>query len=136
MINVSFQPDEPVALENGVPKASVDVLALKQSQDAVKSADAASRAKYTVTKGYDPYDFGNLESATSFLGVIIHIIVISFGPTLLSIPAAFVSIGYVTGFVGTIITVFLYAYCMRMVVSCEYELCQRGKIPNMTYIGM
>lgn len=140
MLNPTFQPDEPVwhtGLENGAAKVEDKVFKEPNAGSAAgKPEELVSRTKYTVSKGYDPHDFGNHENATSFLGVVTHIIVISFGPTLLSIPSAFVNVGYVTGFVGTILTVFLYAYCMRMVVSCEYELCQRGKVPNMTYIGM
>lgn len=144
MLNPNFQPDEQVwhtGLENGAAKVNGDdVSAFKEPHSGSvvgeKPEEFVSRTKYTVSKGYDPHDFGNQENSTSFLGVVTHIIVISFGPTLLSIPAAFVNVGYVTGFGGTILTVFLYAYCMRMIVSCEYELCQRGKVPNMSYIGM
>lgn len=142
MINLSFHNDEacysidetkapgdrssatdqpPAELPNGLPK---------------QPAPAEKKVSDDVQKIYDPYDYGNTEHATTFWGTVGHIVVISFGPTLLSIPQTFINAGYVIGFVCSIITVTLYAHCMRMIICCEYELCKRIKKPNITYIEM
>ncbi len=152
MINASFQPDDARAEEAAAPPPPAsDVFKISNGGGGYKGCwdytpqlrgHVASepvekpKTKYAVTKGYDPYDFGNLESASSLWTIVAQIIVISFGPTLLSIPASFVSVGYVTGFVVTCLTVFLYAHCMRVVLATEYELCKRNSTPSMSYIGM
>ncbi len=85
---------------------------------------------------YDPYDYGNVDSASSSLRVIIYILLFSFGPSLFSIPYPFVFAGYVAGIIESFITVLLYAHCVRLVMSTEYELCKRYVKPNMTYTEM
>jgi len=94
------------------------------------------KSKDDATKVYDPYDHGKKANATSFWGIVGHLIVISLGPTLLAIPATFVGTGYVTGVLGTVATVSLYAHCMRTMLSTEYELCKRLNQPNMTYLAV
>lgn len=48
-------------------------------------------------------------------------------------PMAFANAGYVVGFIGTIIIGLLCTYCIKLLVSAEYELCKRKRVPSLTY---
>lgn len=147
MINLSFHNDEAGEIKDRKPAAQhrdrsplqINLEKLPDVKLEERAADLAIQKKFNhddTKEVYDPYKFGKTEKATSFFGIVGHLVVISFGPALLSIPATFIDPGYVIGFVCTIVTVFLYAYCMRMIISSEYELCKRIKKPNMSYIEM
>lgn len=90
--------------------------------------------KANATSEYDPYQFGNTKHSTTYWGNVTHLIVIAAGPTVLSFPLTFVNVGYTVGFIGTLLTVLFYMYCMRSIVSTEYTLCKRLKRPNMSYL--
>ncbi len=82
---------------------------------------------------YDPHLFGNTNNATSYWGSVFHLITISGGPAILSIPKACQGVGYATAGVLMPLIVLLYVYCMHMVVWSEYEICKMRRVPNSSY---
>ncbi len=89
--------------------------------------------KPSYHKDYDPYDYGNPENPTSFWGTVSHLIILSFGPAVLTLPRSFVDAGYILGFIITLVIIYLYAYNMHMLVWSEYKLCKLKRVPNMSY---
>lgn len=84
-------------------------------------------------KKYDPYDYGKTNQSIAFCDTIFHLIFMSMGPGLFSVPYLFKNIGYINGLLFTFFTVFLYAHNIRSMVKSEYEICKLKQIPNMTY---
>lgn len=82
---------------------------------------------------YDPYGYTDEQNTTSFWSTVVHIVVISAGPGILTIPHTIVETGYVLGTVVTIALVWLYAHTMRVLIWCEYETCKLKKIPKLSY---
>lgn len=86
-----------------------------------------------MEKEYDPYDHIACENSTSFSGTVLHLLALSLSPTILNIPSTFVRIGYVNGFIGSFLIIIFYLYCVRSIITTEYTLCKRLRVPNMTY---
>lgn len=82
---------------------------------------------------YEPYDHIECENTTSFCGTVLHLLALSLSPTILNIPSTFVKIGYVIGFIGSFLIIIFYMYCVRSIITTEYTLCKRLRVPNMTY---
>jgi solute carrier family 36 (proton-coupled amino acid transporter) len=49
---------------------------------------------------------------------------------------AFQDAGYVVGVFGTIFIGILCTYCIHQLISAEYELCKRKKVPSMNYVSV
>ncbi|XP_023014367.1 proton-coupled amino acid transporter-like protein acs [Leptinotarsa decemlineata] len=90
--------------------------------------------KKSVEAGeYDPYNNREVEHPTTSKETFLHLLKGSLGTGILAMPLAFVHSGYILGVVATALIGFLCTYCIYMLVSCEYELCKRRKIPSMNY---
>lgn len=96
-----------------------------------KKSEKSSNA--VIASAYNPYTDDTVKGGVSYSHIMMHIIVISSGPTMLSLPSNFINVGYITGTIGIVITIFLYALCVRILLSNEYELCRREKVPSMSY---
>ncbi|XP_065217636.1 proton-coupled amino acid transporter-like protein CG1139 isoform X2 [Planococcus citri] len=82
---------------------------------------------------YDPHQHIQHKNPTSYLDTIFHLLRASLGTGILAMPNAFQNAGYAVGLVGTMIIGFMCTYNIHTLVSSEYELCKRRKIPSMTY---
>lgn len=82
---------------------------------------------------FDPYAYGNQKNATTFLGTVFHLYMISAGPALLSVPKHFIDVGYVFGSLVTFAVFALYWHTMQTLIWCEYQLCKIHRIANLTY---
>ncbi|XP_012531464.2 proton-coupled amino acid transporter-like protein CG1139 [Monomorium pharaonis] len=82
---------------------------------------------------YDPYNYRVVEHPTTNAETMLHLLKGSLGTGILAMPKAFHNAGYVIGLIATLIIGLLCSYCMRILVSSEYELCKRRRVPSMTY---
>ncbi|CAH0390796.1 unnamed protein product [Bemisia tabaci] len=82
---------------------------------------------------YDPYDQPAPENATSYADSLTILLKFSLGTGILAMPRSFHNAGYVVGFIGTMVIGFLTTYTIHMIMSAEYELCKRKRVPNMSY---
>lgn len=82
---------------------------------------------------YDPYRHRDVKHPTSFWETLIHMWKASLGTGILAMPNAFHNAGWAVGIVGTLVIGFLCAYCIHILISSQYELCKRRKVPSMTY---
>ncbi len=104
-------------------------------------ASVASNDQKTKDKGccseenYDPHDYGD-EDGLTFWEAMAHYIKSAVGTGILVVPFAFMTLGYGLG-LGVILSVgLLYYYTMRILLSCEYRLCKRLRIPKLTLVGV
>ncbi|KAG7209493.1 hypothetical protein KM043_015578 [Ampulex compressa] len=111
----SYEPKES--------RTSVYVLELEEKRKSVQEQDG----------DYDPYDHRVVEHPTTGMETLLHLLKGSLGTGILAMPRAFHNSGYAVGFVATIIIGLLCTYCMRLLVTAEYELCKRKKMPSLTY---
>lgn len=84
---------------------------------------------------YDPYKNRKVNHPTSNLDTLLHLLKGSLGTGILSMPIGFSHSGYVLGIIGTIIIGLICTYCIHLLISTQYELCRRKKVPSMTYNG-
>lgn len=64
---------------------------------------------------------------------LLHLLKGSLGTGILAMPKAFSNAGFAIGIVGTVLIGGLCLYCIHMLISAEYELCKRRKVPSMNY---
>lgn len=64
---------------------------------------------------------------------MLHLLKGSLGTGILAMPRAFYHAGYGIGTVATIIIGLFCTYCMRILVSSEYELCKRKRVASLSY---
>lgn len=64
---------------------------------------------------------------------LLHLLKGSLGTGILAMPRAFYHAGYGVGTVATIIIGLFCTYCMRILVSSEYELCKRKRVASLSY---
>lgn len=93
----------------------------------------ASINTYCDTKEYDPYDYCTVNKPISYGDTVLHLLKAAIGTGILAIPNAYKDAGYTVGAVGVFLVAFLYAISVHMLVSAEYELCKRKRIPNLSY---
>ncbi|XP_073974092.1 proton-coupled amino acid transporter-like protein acs [Rhodnius prolixus] len=84
-------------------------------------------------KEYDPYDHREVKHPTTYWETLVHMLKASLGTGILAMPDAFHNAGYVVATVGTIVIGFLCTYTIHILISTEYELCRRKKLPSMNY---
>ncbi|KOC67166.1 Proton-coupled amino acid transporter 1, partial [Habropoda laboriosa] len=82
---------------------------------------------------YDPYNHRVVQHPTTSLETLLHLLKGSLGTGILAMPKAFHNSGYGIGIVATIIIGLFCTYCIRILVSSEYELCKRKRVPSLTY---
>ncbi|XP_065202137.1 proton-coupled amino acid transporter-like protein pathetic [Planococcus citri] len=82
---------------------------------------------------YDPHDFGKEQHATSFWETVLHILIISAGPAVFTLPATFLNVGATVGLIGGLLVICFYAYNVRMFADAEYQICKKKRVPNLSY---
>lgn len=82
---------------------------------------------------YDPYEHRVVAHPTTNVETLFHLMKGSLGTGILAMPMAFHNSGYVLGMIATIIIGLLCTYCMRILVTSQYTLSKRKKVPSMTY---
>ncbi len=105
-----------------------------QSQPApMENGDTNPGFVHGAVEDYDPHNFCNTDNPTSFWGTVIHVIIISAGPAILSIPVTCVGVGYVVALVIIPLIVCIFTYNMHMLVWCEYTISKLKRVPSLTY---
>lgn len=69
----------------------------------------------------------------SYLSTLFHILAVSVGPIVFSLPLAFSMIGYASSMIGIAIVGLCYAYNLRLYLKCCQKLSDRRKIDNLTF---
>lgn len=82
---------------------------------------------------YNPYEHRVVQHPTTSWETLLHLLKGSLGTGILAMPKAFHHAGYAVGLVATVIIGLLCTYCIRILVSSQYELCKRKKVPSLTY---
>ncbi|XP_017788097.1 PREDICTED: proton-coupled amino acid transporter-like protein CG1139 isoform X2 [Habropoda laboriosa] len=111
------------ANQNGQNKNKVYVLELEDKKKSVQEYE----------EDYDPYNHRVVQHPTTSLETLLHLLKGSLGTGILAMPKAFHNSGYGIGIVATIIIGLFCTYCIRILVSSEYELCKRKRVPSLTY---
>ncbi|KAG5682003.1 hypothetical protein PVAND_011399 [Polypedilum vanderplanki] len=95
------------------------------------------KGKHEISKDdYEPYKNRNVEHPTTNWETFFHLMKGSLGTGILAMANAFNDAGYVVGCIGTIIIGVLCTYCIHQLISAEYELCKRKRVPSLTYVGV
>ncbi|XP_076755224.1 proton-coupled amino acid transporter-like protein acs [Xylocopa sonorina] len=121
------------------PKRWSSSQASKNSYDAGKSnvfvleLEDKKRGVQEYEEDYNPYDHRTVAHPTTSLETLLHLLKGSLGTGILAMPKAFHHSGYGIGLVATVIIGLFCTYCMRILVSSEYELCKRKRVPSLTY---
>ncbi|XP_076161509.1 proton-coupled amino acid transporter-like protein acs [Ptiloglossa arizonensis] len=82
---------------------------------------------------YNPYDHREVEHPTTSFETLLHLLKGSLGTGILAMPRAFHNSGYAVGIVATIVIGLLCTYCIRILVTSQYELSKRKRVPSLTY---
>lgn len=110
--------------------------------DDEKGGDRRSKAvavEFNDSKGkgedydYNPYEHRVVAHPTTNAETLLHLLKGSLGTGILAMPKAFSNAGFAIGIVGTVLIGGLCLYCIHMLISAEYELCKRRKVPSMNY---
>ncbi|XP_066595895.1 proton-coupled amino acid transporter-like protein CG1139 [Prorops nasuta] len=117
----SYLPDEN--------RTNVYVLELDEKKKRTKKK---SVEEYDAGE-YEPYDHRDVVHPTTNSETLLHLLKGSLGTGILAMPKAFLNSGYIVGMIATIIIGLLCTYCMRILVTSEYELCKRKRVPSLTY---
>ncbi|CAK9809795.1 Proton-coupled amino acid transporter-like protein CG1139 [Anthophora plagiata] len=104
-------------------KNKVYVLELEDKKKSVQECE----------EDYDPYNHRVVAHPTTSLETLLHLLKGSLGTGILAMPKAFHHSGYGIGVVATIIIGLFCTYCIRILVSSQYELCKRKRVPSLTY---
>lgn len=76
---------------------------------------------------------GQNEGKASYLATLFHILAVSVGPIVFSLPLAFSMIGYASSMIGIAIVGLCYAYNLRLYLKCCEKLSNRRKTDNITF---
>lgn len=76
---------------------------------------------------------GSQGGKTSYISTLFHILAVSVGPIVFSLPLAFSMIGYASSLIGIAIVGLCYAYNLRLYLKCCQKLSDRRKIENLTF---
>ncbi|XP_017752370.1 PREDICTED: proton-coupled amino acid transporter-like protein CG1139 [Eufriesea mexicana] len=104
-------------------KSNIYVLELEDKKKSVQEYE----------EDYNPYDHRVVAHPTTSLETLLHLLKGSLGTGILAMPRAFHHSGYGIGIVATIIIGLFCTYCIRILVSSEYELCKRKRVPSLSY---
>lgn len=107
----------------GQRKPSIYMLELEEKKKSVQANE----------EEYNPYEHRVVAHPTTSMETLLHLLKGSLGTGILAMPRAFHNSGYGVGLVATIIIGVFCTYCIRILVSSEYELCKRKKVPSLTY---
>ncbi|XP_076232467.1 proton-coupled amino acid transporter-like protein acs isoform X2 [Calliopsis andreniformis] len=109
--------------ESGHNRSKIYVLELEEKKKSVQEYE----------EDYNPYDHREVEHPTTSFETLLHLLKGSLGTGILAMPRAFHNAGYVLGAVATVIIGLLCTYCIRILVTSQYELCKRKRVPSLTY---
>ncbi|XP_017772197.1 PREDICTED: proton-coupled amino acid transporter-like protein CG1139 isoform X2 [Nicrophorus vespilloides] len=84
-------------------------------------------------KDDDPVLNRNLESPTSNLETMIHLLKGNIGTGILAMPDAFRNAGLAVGFFGTLFMGAICTHCMHILVNSTHELCRRVQKPSLGF---
>ncbi|KAK7576700.1 hypothetical protein V9T40_012986 [Parthenolecanium corni] len=76
---------------------------------------------------------GHQGGKASYLSTLFHILAVSVGPIVFSLPLAFSMIGYASSMIGIAVVGFCYAYNLRLYLKCCQKLSESRKIENLTF---
>ncbi|XP_017059494.1 proton-coupled amino acid transporter-like protein CG1139 [Drosophila ficusphila] len=82
---------------------------------------------------YDPHQHRNVKNPTTNWQTFAHFLKASVGTGVLAMPSAFANAGYVNGTVLTFIIGSLALYCLHILISCMYTLCNRQQVPYISF---
>ncbi|KAF5294463.1 hypothetical protein FQR65_LT01589 [Abscondita terminalis] len=82
---------------------------------------------------YDPHEHRNVSHPTTNSETLIHMLKGSLGTGILAMPEAFKNSGMANGFIFTILIGILCTYGLHILVQAQYVLCQRLRVPLLTY---
>ncbi|KAG7313315.1 hypothetical protein JYU34_000426 [Plutella xylostella] len=82
---------------------------------------------------YDPHLHRETPNATSNFETLVHLLKCSLGTGILAMPQAFAKAGLVTGTIATVLIGILLTYCLHILVSSQYRLCKKERVPLLTY---
>ena len=120
---VDSSTNNRTSFDSGQKKGNVYVLEMEEKKKSVQEC----------LEDYNPYEHRDVEHPTTNMETFIHLLKGSLGTGILAMPNAFHHSGYAVGIVATIVIGLLCTYCIRILVSSEYELCKRKKVPSLTY---
>ncbi|XP_065212285.1 proton-coupled amino acid transporter-like protein CG1139 isoform X1 [Planococcus citri] len=83
--------------------------------------------------GYDPFQHRRVPHSTTNFETLIHLLKGSLGTGILAMPLAFRNAGLFFGLFATFGIGFICTYCIHVLVRCSYILCQRMKVPSLTF---
>ncbi|XP_054008695.1 proton-coupled amino acid transporter-like protein CG1139 [Hylaeus anthracinus] len=95
--------------------------------------DKNKKSVQVYEEDYDPYNHREVEHPTTSAETLLHLLKGSLGTGILAMPRAFHNSGYAVGIVATIIIGLLCTYCIRILVTSQYELSKRKRVPSLTY---
>lgn len=64
---------------------------------------------------------------------LLHLLKGSLGTGILAMPNAFYHSGWALGVGGTVVIGLICTYCIHLLITCEYELCRRRRLPALNY---
>ncbi|CAK9823226.1 Proton-coupled amino acid transporter-like protein CG1139 [Anthophora retusa] len=125
------------ALDNKKWSAKVNQNGYEPSQNKNKvyvlELEDKKKSVQEYEEDYDPYNHRVVAHPTTSLETLLHLLKGSLGTGILAMPKAFHHSGYGIGVVATIIIGLFCTYCIRILVSSQYELCKRKRVPSLTY---
>lgn len=83
--------------------------------------------------GYDPFQHRRVPHSTTNFETLIHLLKGSLGTGILAMPLAFRHAGLYFGLIATFVIGFICTYCIHVLVRCSYILCQRMKVPSLSF---
>ncbi|XP_006609786.1 proton-coupled amino acid transporter-like protein CG1139 [Apis dorsata] len=104
-------------------KSNIYVLELEEKKKSVQEYE----------EDYNPYEHRMVAHPTTSFETLLHLLKGSLGTGILAMPRAFYHAGYGIGTIATIIIGLFCTYCMRILVSSEYELCKRKRVASLSY---
>ncbi|XP_050681622.1 proton-coupled amino acid transporter-like protein CG1139 [Leptidea sinapis] len=82
---------------------------------------------------YEPAKHRPVETSTSSLGALAHLLKASLGSGVLAMPLAFKNAGLLVGSIGTIVIGFICAHTIHILVKTSQQLCAEVKKPCLGY---
>ncbi len=84
---------------------------------------------------YDPYKYGE-EDGLSFWAAVTNYVKSALSVGFLVLPFAFSNLGYVLGPAVMLLIAVTYYHSLHILLSVEYRVCKRRRIPKSTFIGV
>ncbi|CAH0578119.1 unnamed protein product [Chrysodeixis includens] len=82
---------------------------------------------------FDPFAERKLDSPTSNMDTLTHLLKASLGTGILAMPKAFMRAGLVNGILFTILVAIVCTHCAYVLIKCAHVLYYKDKKPSMTF---